>query len=135
MLAPATMRLCNNAARALLLAAAAIALPAQQAPAPPAQIQAQAPSLTVDRDPVRSPDGEPSATPPLRKQGEGYVLHTDVEEVVLNCTVLDGKRLVPDLKKENFQVLEDGVKQTLISFQHTDLPVSTPLVVGNSGTI
>ena len=129
------MRLCNNAARALLLAAAAIALPAQQAPAPPAQIQAQAPSLTVDRDPVRSPDGEPSATPPLRKQGEGYVLHTDVEEVVLNCTVLDGKRLVPDLKKENFQVLEDGVKQTLISFQHTDLPVSIALVVDNSGSM
>jgi len=93
---------------------------------------------TVDRDPVRSPEGDlpPAAVPaPLRKQGEGYVLHTDVEEVVLNTTVLDGSRLVPNLKKENFQVFEDGVKQNLISFQHTDVPVSIALVVDNSGSM
>jgi VWFA-related protein len=90
----------------------------------------------VDRDPVRSPEGgEPSAFPALRKEGEGYVLHTDVEEVALNCTVLDGNRMVPDLKKENFQVFEDGVRQRLISFQHTDLPVSIALVVDNSGSM
>ena len=114
---------------------------AQQSSAPlvPAQTPAQdripAPSLTVDRDPVRSPDGEPPALPALRKEGEGYVLHTDVEEVSLNCSVLDGNRLAPDLKKENFQVFEDGVKQKLISFQHTDLPVSIGLVVDNSGSM
>jgi len=42
------------------------------------------------------------------KEGEGYVLHTDVEEVALNCTVLEGNRLVSELKKENFKVFEDG---------------------------
>ena len=84
---------------------------------------------------MRSPDGEPPALPALRKEGEGYVLHTDVEEVSLNCSVLDGNRLAPDLKKENFQVFEDGVKQKLISFQHTDLPVSIGLVVDNSGSM
>jgi VWFA-related protein len=89
----------------------------------------------VDRDPVRSPDGDAAPLAAIRKEGEGYVLHTDVEEVALNCSVLDGNRLVPDLKKENFQVLEDGVKQTLISFQHTDLPVSIALVVDNSGSM
>ena len=134
------MRLCNNAILALLLAGAALSLSAQQTPSSPAPSQAapvQGPSLTVDRDPVRSPDAEPpaSAQGPLRKQGEGYVLHTDVEEVVLNCTVLEGNRLVPDLKKENFDILEDGVKQTLISFQHTDLPVSIAIVVDNSGSM
>jgi len=55
--------------------------------------------------------------------------------VVLNCTVLEGNKLVPDLKKENFQVIEDGIKQTLISFQHTDLPVSIAMVVDNSGSM
>jgi len=132
------MRLCSNAILAILLAGTALALPAQSsssqkdstAPA------AQAP-LTVDRDPVRSPDPEqPAAAPsPLHKQAGGYVLHTDVEEVVLNVTVLDGARLVPDLKKENFQVFEDGVQQTLISFQHTDVPVSIGLVVDSSGSM
>ncbi|MGD0941245.1 MAG: VWA domain-containing protein [Terracidiphilus sp.] len=122
------MRLCNNLALALLFAGAAIALDAQQSPAP-------APPLTVDRDPVRSPDGETPAPPAIRKQSGGYVLHADVEEVVLNCTVLEGSKLVPDLKKENFSISEDGVPQTLISFQHTDLPVSIALVVDNSGSM
>jgi len=133
------MRLCNNAVLLFLIAGAVISLPGQSLPASrtPAQAPAQrpAPDLTVDRDPVRSPDAEPTTTEPLRKAAEGYVLHTDVEEVVLNATVLDGNRLVPDLKRDNFEVIEDGVKQTLLSFQHTDLPVSIALVVDNSGSM
>jgi Ca-activated chloride channel homolog len=109
---------------------------AQKAPNQP--VPAQAPPLTVDRDPVRSPDAA-SPTPPagegVRKEGGGFVLHRDVEEVVLNATVLDGNRLVQDLKKDNFTIFEDGVKQTIISFQHTDLPVSIALVVDNSGSM
>jgi len=127
------MRLCNHAILALFLAGAALSLAAQQPPRQQAPIQA--PSLIVDRDPVRSPDGEAPASSALRKVGQGYVLHTEVDEVVLNCTVLDGTRLASDLKKENFEVFEDGVKQTLISFQHFDLPVSIALVVDNSGSM
>jgi Ca-activated chloride channel homolog len=156
------MRLCNNlvlttffAGAALTLAAPALAggvgraggasRPlAELASAAPLQSQStqtqpstQAPSLTVDRDPVRSPDAEAPGTAAgtIRKEGTGYVLHTDVEEVVLNATVLEGSRLVPDLKADNFQVFEDGKKQNLISFQHTDLPVSIALVVDNSGSM
>jgi VWFA-related protein len=99
----------------------------------------------VDRDPVRSPDAEPVVNPAanpaanpigqMQKQGEGYVLRTEVDEVELYCTVLEGSKLVPDLKKEDFEVLEDGVRQSLISFQHADLPVSIALVVDNSGSM
>ena len=127
------MRLCNHAILALLLAGAALSLVAQQTPKQQAQVKAPLPIM--DRDPVRSPDGEAPAPTALRKVGEGYVLHTEVDEVVLNCTVLDGARLASDLKKENFEVFEDGVKQTLISFQHFDLPVSIALVVDNSGSM
>jgi VWFA-related protein len=137
------MRPCNNARLALIFVAVLFAAtllgfvsPAlsQQAPSAP---PSQQPPLTVDRDPVRSPDVEPPTTAngTIRKQGEGYVLHTDVEEVVLNCTVLDGNKLVPNLNRDDFEILEDGVKQTLISFQHTDLPVSIGLVVDNSGSM
>ena len=137
------MRLCNNLVLAVvsfLLLASAHSLAAQQSPSsqpPKTSSIPQAPSLTVDRDPVRSPDAESPTTSagPLRKEGSGYVLHTDVEEVVLNATVLEGNRLVPDLKGENFEVFEDGAKQTLLSFQHTDLPVSIALVVDNSGSM
>jgi VWFA-related protein len=86
---------------------------------------------------VRSPDAEPPSTGagPLKKEGGGFVLHTDVEEVILNATVLEGTKLISDLKKDDFQVAEDGVKQTIISFQHSDLPVSIALVVDNSGSM
>jgi Ca-activated chloride channel family protein len=130
------MHLCNNAILAVLLAGASLSLSAQQTPSQPGP--AQGPPLTVDRDPVRSPDAATPGVPAgegVRKEGGGYVLHTDVEEVVLNATVLDGNRLVQDLKKDNFTIFEDGVKQNVISFQHTDLPVSIALVVDNSGSM
>jgi Ca-activated chloride channel homolog len=136
------MRHCNNLVFAIFLAGAAVALGAQQAappsPSPAVNTQSnQAPPLTVDRDPVRSPDAEPPGTDAgvIHKEGAGFVLHADVEEVALNATVLEGNKLVPDLKKENFEVSEDGTKQTILSFQHTDLPVSIAMVVDNSGSM
>jgi len=147
------MRLCNNGIFAVLFAGAALTLVAQPAqtavasPQTPNPVQAsqasqtgqqqQAPSLTEDRDPVRSPDVTPPATGTgaLEKEGTGYILRTNVEEVVLNASVLEGTRLVPDLKADNFTVFEEGVKQNIISFQHTDLPVSIALVVDNSGSM
>ncbi len=132
------MRLCNKSILSILILVSTLSLQAQQPAKPPAPA-AQSPSLTVDRDPVRSPDADTPATPAgeaLRKQGEGYVLHTDVEEVILNATVLSsGNQLIQNLKKENFQVFEDGAKQNILSFQHSDLPVSIALVVDNSGSM
>ncbi|MGA3101255.1 MAG: VWA domain-containing protein [Terracidiphilus sp.] len=132
------MRLCNNAILAAYFAAAGLVLSAQQAPAPQAGTQATpAPPPAVDTDPVRSPDVVTPApsSGPMKKEGEGFLLHTDVEEVVLNATVLNGTSLVENLTKDDFAIYEDGVKQTLISFQHTDLPVSMGLVVDNSGSM
>jgi Ca-activated chloride channel homolog len=139
MLEPDTMRPCNKVFLPILLSLFTLFAGAQQTsqPAMPST-SSQAPSLTVDRDPVRSPDAAgPASTAgqPLKKEGEGYVLHTNVEEVVLNATVLEGAQLVQTLKEDNFQVFEDGVKQKIISFQHTDLPVSIALVVDNSGSM
>lgn len=130
------MRLCNNVI-AVLFAAAALTLSGQtpqQNPAP------QGPPLTVDRDPVRSPEGNAPVPPQqgqaLKKEGGQYVLHQEVEEVVLNATVLDNSgHLVQNLAKNDFQVYEDGTRQNIISFQHTDLPVSIALVVDNSGSM
>jgi Ca-activated chloride channel homolog len=134
------MRLCNNALLFSLLSLSVLPSWAQQAPSQqtPAPSQAQAPPQIVDRDPVRSPDADTGpATPggPLKKEGEGYILRTNVDEVVLNATVLEGSRIVQTLTKDNFQVFEDGTKQNIISFQHTDLPVSIGLVIDNSGSM
>src|SRR5579871_2498956 len=137
MLAPATMRLCNKAT--LLFCLFITTVPGWAALQTPGNsAQSSAPSLTQDRDPVRSPDGDlpgSAAGGPLDREGKGYVLRTNVDEVVLNATVLEGSKLIQNLKKDDFQVLEDGVKQNIISFQHTDLPVSIGLVVDNSGSM
>jgi len=132
------MRLFSNIilAAVLLQAASAIAAPQSSSAASAPSASSQAPSLNEDRDPVRSPDDTGSAPAgTLTKSGESYTLRADVEEVVLNATVLEGDRLVQNLKKEDFTVYEDGVKQTLLSFQHTDLPVSMGLIIDNSGSM
>jgi VWFA-related protein len=121
----------------------------------PAALQAQTkqqpaakqPSLTVDRDPVASPDVD---APPqsqtgtsqgvglskIERQGGKYTLHEDAYEVRLNATVLDqGGRSIQTLDKSAFTVYEDGIQQTIASFRHEDLPVSLGLLIDSSGSM
>lgn len=114
----------------------------------PTKPEAQ-PSLTVDRDPVLTPDIEVKApvTPGtaasatnaggIQKGKSGiYTLREDVNEVVLNCTVVNEKgKLVKDLKSADFQVWEDGAPQKIDSFQFQDLPVSMGILVDSSGSM
>lgn len=106
------------------------------------------PPLDVDRDPVPSIDPEETtaakpakstSTNPLEAQKEQngmYVLHTDVDEVLLNCAVIDDKgHTVTGLTQKDFQVWEDGVPQTINAFQHQDQPVSMGILVDNSGSM
>lgn len=106
------------------------------------------PNLSVDRDPVPSPDVEgletasavpnvPSGHTELQKGQNGvYTLHENVDEVLLNCTVIDEKgRPVEGLTRDNFRVWEDNVPQRTSSFRHQDLPVSMGILVDNSGSM
>ena len=110
----------------------------------------QQPSLTVDRDPVQSPDPDvPAAaaaanpTQPagqtaqeLARENGRYTLRQDAYEVRLNATVIDGSgRSVLDLTKDAFHVYEDGVPQTISSFRHEDLPVSLGILIDSSGSM
>jgi Ca-activated chloride channel family protein len=114
----------------------------------PTRPEAQ-PNLTLDHDPILSPDPDdnvainPAAPVPneragaLKKGQNGvYTLHQDVDEVLLNCTVIDENgKPVMDLKQQDFRVWEDGAPQATNSFQHQDLPVSLGIVVDNSGSM
>jgi VWFA-related protein len=149
------MRPCNKPFR-LAAIAAALALGAGLVAAPRSAAQSKAPDpqkpLTVDRDPVLSPDpadnlpgpevqspsvaGGDASSNSMSKGDHGYTLRRDVEEVVLNATVLDDhNKLVMNLTKPDFSVAEDGVPQTIISFQHEDIPVSMGILVDNSGSM
>ena len=108
------------------------------------------PNLSVDRDPIPSPDlevpePEPTATASdtpvrpgeLEKSKNGvYTLHENVDEVLLNCTVIDEKgRPVEGLTQSDFRVWEDSVPQRVSSFRHQDLPVSMGILIDNSGSM
>jgi Ca-activated chloride channel homolog len=106
------------------------------------------PNLSLDRDPVPSPDAEVpesaavstdtgSKSAELQKGQNGvYTLHEDVDEVLLNCTVVDEKgHPVEDLSREDFRVWEDNVPQRTSSFRHQDQPVSMGILVDNSGSM
>jgi Ca-activated chloride channel homolog len=113
-----------------------------QAPPPPApQAEKQQP-LTVDRDPVRSPDADavPGKQGPnnevVGRDNGKFTLQRNVDEVVLNATVLDDKQhMVTTLSKDDFRVMEDGAPQTITSFQHQDIPISLGMLVDNSGSM
>lgn len=105
------------------------------------------PSLTIDRDPIASPDPDPPAASAPSAQGPAgpgqigrengkYTLRTDAYEVRLNATVLDqGGKSILTLGKDDFHVYEDGVPQTITSFRHEDLPVSIGLLIDSSGSM
>ena len=157
---------CSNLPRRIaailvfLLAAPVAAVYAQQAPAGAPLPAEQQPSLTVDRDPVPSPDASsPAAAAPATQPGAQpgpqsgpeagqtpgqvargrngqFTLTQDVEEVILNATVLDDhQHLVTNLQKDDFKVFEDGTPQTIVAFQQQDLPVSLGILVDNSGSM
>ncbi|HWB32097.1 MAG TPA: VWA domain-containing protein [Acidobacteriaceae bacterium] len=128
---------------ALLCATSAYAM---QQPAGAAPSAASPPSLSVDRDPVPSPDpDEPpgSTTPPSTGVGEigrgaggRYTLRENAYEVRLNASVFDASgRSVQTLDKDAFHVYEDGVPQTISSFRHEDLPVSLGILIDSSGSM
>ena len=122
---------------------------AQQAAAIQTPVQTtQQPSLTVDRDPVASPDADvpvqnQAGAPPqgagqsgIAKENGKYTLREQAYEVRLNATVLDGSgKSVQTLGKDDFHVYEDGVPQTIASFRHEDLPVSLGLLIDSSGSM
>lgn len=123
-------------------------VPASQPADDPTRPEIQ-PRLDIDRDPIPSPDpaennsantAVPSGPAKLgevqKGQGGMYTLHANVDEVLLNCSVIDDKgRTVTDLNQNDFRVWEDGVPQTVNSVLHQNLPVSMGILVDNSGSM
>jgi Ca-activated chloride channel family protein len=79
------------------------------------------------------PQGAPSIDP---QDAQPYRISVNVHLVLLNATVRDGKgRLASDLHERDFEVYEDGVRQSVRLFRHEDIPVTVGLVVDHSGSM
>jgi len=153
--------LLRNSRIVLLLALAAfvcIALPAQVTPAPsqparnqPAQAQptpqtstpvGQAPAPATQAPPTQTPadQSQPANAAPGGDQSTpetgGFVFKKQVEEVALHVTVVDkDRKMVTNLDKDAFSVLENGKVQPIKSFRHEDIPVAMGIVIDNSGSM
>src|SRR5260370_25879893 len=69
--------------------------------------------------------------PPQRPQQQPGV-RVEVEQVIVPVTVKDGSgRLVPDLRKDEFRILEDNVEQRIVSFSADAFPLSLVLLIDN----
>jgi Ca-activated chloride channel homolog len=67
---------------------------------------------------------------------EPFRISVNVDLVVLHPTVRDGKgRFASDLHAQDFEVYEDGVRQTIKFFQHEDAPVTVGLLIDHSSSM
>jgi VWFA-related protein len=83
-----------------------------------------------------APGAQAPASDQVQRSGSTYTLHTDVGEVRLNASVVDGNgRVVQTVPREAFTVFEDGVQQNIASFRHEDLPVSLGILIDSSGSM
>src|SRR5437763_1863871 len=74
--------------------------------------------------------------PQKNQNDKGCTLSVETLEVQLPISVLDKEgRPVNGLTKENFQIFEDKVAQTIKSFKHEDIPLSLGLIIDNSGSM
>lgn len=79
--------------------------------------------------------GQPAQSGPPQRPSQDAI-RVNVDLVVLHATVQSRSRSsVSGLRKEHFQVYEDGVLQQISSFSHDDIPVTVGLVVDNSGSM
>ncbi len=133
-------------AAALLLPFSTVAIsqeaPAQQQPAPPANPDDQAGPQTDNGPIILKKKKEPTdAEPPApaapaephvkNPNGETYSLRVDVPIVNLDVSVILDKthQFVPGLKAPNFQILEDGVPQTVTSVRTAQTPITAVMLL------
>jgi Ca-activated chloride channel family protein len=81
--------------------------------------------------PSKSNNGEAQRT-----ANGGYLIKSNVQEVVLRATVVDSHyRLVTNLNKNDFTVYEEGQPQQITRFSTEDIPVSLGILIDNSGSM
>ena len=78
----------------------------------------------------------PAAAQAPRATPRPPVFEAGIEVINLNVSITDARgQYVTGLKKEDFAVFEDGVKQELSIFAHENLPISMVLMVDTSASM
>jgi Ca-activated chloride channel family protein len=83
-----------------------------------------------------SPQTQQPKEPAPSEDNGIFVFKKDVEEVVVHATVVDDKnRMVMNLPKTAFTIIENGQPQPVTAFRREDIPVSMCIVIDNSGSM
>jgi len=111
-----SLYLCIFLAAAFLFCAAGVSAQSQ----PPIQNQ---PPIQIPR-------------PGAPQHGKTYTLKKTVDMVRLPVSIVDKKgNFVPELKENNFRVLENGAPQKISAFSNEDIPIAVGLVIDNSASM
>src|SRR5271163_3560590 len=71
-----------------------------------------------------------------QEQQTPFQISVNLNLVVLPASVRDRKGgFASDLKEQNFEIYEDGVRQSIRLFRHDDIPVTVGLVIDHSGSM
>lgn len=76
----------------------------------------------------------PAATPGTPQQGRP-VFKADVDAVLVDVAVTDGKRSVPNLTPADFLVTDNGVEQTVTGLDFGRIPMDVRLIFDTSGSL
>ncbi|HKV28921.1 MAG TPA: VWA domain-containing protein [Candidatus Acidoferrales bacterium] len=69
-------------------------------------------------------------------QQKPYTLKKTVDMVRLPVTVVDSKgNFIPELKEQNFHILENKIPQKISAFSSDDIPIGVGLVIDNSASM
>jgi Ca-activated chloride channel family protein len=62
-------------------------------------------------------------------------LRSGIDLVSLNVTVMDGSRYVGDLEEQEFEVFEDGAKQSITFFSRVQQPIALAILLDTSASM
>jgi VWFA-related protein len=90
----------------------------------------------ANRDPnEQKPTGTSSKDASPEEVGEGDIVRINTTLVSIPVSVMDRDgKYIPDLRKEDFRVWEDGVEQRVAYFASTEKPFTVALLIDTSGS-
>jgi len=98
---------------------------------PPTLAKAGSQPQTSNPTEVNDPAGQPTA----EELSEGDVLRVDTTLVTVPVSVLDRQgRFIPNLKREDFTLLENGNEQSIAFFETAEKPFTVALVLDTSAS-
>jgi VWFA-related protein len=95
------------------------------------------PIVPPDAQKPEPPDAQkPEPDKPINTEEQGPVFRSEAQLVNIFFNVKDKRgALIPSLRKEDFEIFEDGAKQTIKFFSaETDLPLTLGILIDTSGS-